>query len=107
MDLWAVMDASEATPPSNVDPPKIIYLKKEKEKHQKHVNKAMLVIELNLADNQLIIIFIHYKFFTCKKVMTKFKALHITKFKALLDWEPNYVLTFEFNLKNAKIFELA
>ena len=46
MDLWDIIDGSEEAPPSNADP-------KVKKEYERRVRKAMSVIGLNLADNQL------------------------------------------------------
>jgi hypothetical protein len=46
MDPWDIIDGSEEAPPSNADP-------KVKKEYERRVRKAMSVIGLNLADNQL------------------------------------------------------
>jgi hypothetical protein len=85
MDIWDIIDGSEEAPPSNADP-------KMKKEYERRVRKAISVIGLNLANNQLAyiksckgpaeawktvcnihetkslsnILFIRRKFFTCK-----------------------------------------
>ena len=54
VDLWGIVDESEAPPPFNVD-------LKVKKKYQRCVKKAMSIIVLDLADNQLV----HIR--TCKR----------------------------------------
>jgi len=104
MDLWDIVDGSEEAPPSNADP-KVI------KDYQRRVKKAMSVIGLNLADNQLAhiksckgpaeawkalcnihetkslsnILFIRRKFFTCKMVEGDDLLDHINNVKALAD----------------------
>ena len=46
MDLWDIIDGSERAPPSNMDP-------KVLKEYQRYVQKAISIIGLNLADNQL------------------------------------------------------
>jgi hypothetical protein len=46
MDIWDIVDGSEEPPPSNVDP-------KVLKEYQRHVNKVMFIISLNLANKQL------------------------------------------------------
>ncbi len=104
MDLWDIVDESEEAPSSNADP-------KVKKEYQRRVKKAMSVIGLNLADNQLAhiksckgpseawktlcnihetkslsnILFIRRKFFTCKMQESDDLLDHINKVKALAD----------------------
>ena len=49
MDLWDIVDRSEKTPLSNVDP-------KVLKEYQRCVKNAISVICLNMADNQLVYI---------------------------------------------------
>ena len=46
MDLWDIVDGSKKDPPSNANP-------KVLKKYQRRVKKAMSIIVLNLADDQL------------------------------------------------------
>jgi hypothetical protein len=46
VDLWAIVDESEASPHSNVDP-------KVKKKYQRRVKKTISIIALKLEENQL------------------------------------------------------
>jgi hypothetical protein len=103
MDFWDIIDGSEEAPPSNADP-------KVKKKYERRVRKAMFVIGLNLADNQLAhikscgsteawktlcnihetkslsnILFIRRKFFTCKMQEGEDVLDHINHVKALAD----------------------
>ena len=85
VDIWGIVDKSEKAPPSNVDP-------KVLKKYPRCMKKAISIIGLNLADNQVVyiksckgpveawkilcnihepkslsnIFFVHCKFFTCK-----------------------------------------
>ena len=47
VDLYGIVDKSEAIPPSNVDP-------KIQKEYQRHVKITMSIIALNLADNQFV-----------------------------------------------------
>lgn len=88
MDIWGIVDKSKASSPSNVDP----LVKKD---CQRRVKKTMSIIAFSSVDNQLghirgfkgpakawkilcnihktrslaNILFVHRKFFTCKKMI--------------------------------------
>jgi hypothetical protein len=102
MDLCNIVDKSEEPPPSNADP-------KVLKEYQRCVKKAMFIIGLNLAGNQLAhiksckepaevwkiicniyetkslsnIIFIRRKFFTCKMQEGNDLLIRVNKVKAL------------------------
>ena len=104
IDLWDIIDRSEKASPSNADP-------KVMKEYVRHVRKAMSVIGLNLADNQLAhiksskgpakawmtlcnihetnnlfnILLIRRKFFTCKIKKGEDILYHIYHVKALAD----------------------
>ena len=104
MDLWDIIVGSVEAPPSNADP-------KVKNVYERRVRKAISVIGLNLADNQLAyiksckgpaeswktlcnihktknlsnILFIRRKFFTCKMQEGEDVLDHINHVKALAD----------------------
>ena len=104
VDLWDIVDGSEKAPPSDADP-------KVLKEYQRRVKKAMSIIVLNLADNQLAhvksckgpaeawkilcnihetkslsnILFVRRKFFTCKMDEGDDLLDHVNKVKALAD----------------------
>jgi hypothetical protein len=104
VDLWDIVDGSEKVPPSNADPKVLM-------EYQRRVKKAMSIIMLNLADNQLAhiksckgpaeawkilcnihetkslsnILFVRCKFFTCKMDEGDDLLDHVNKVKALAD----------------------
>ena len=104
MDLWDIMDKSEKPLPSNAD-------SKVLKDYQRRVKKAMSIIGLNLADNQLShiksyqglieawktlcniyetkslsnIFFIRRKFFTCKMHKGSDLLDHVNRIKAFVD----------------------
>ena len=104
VDLWDIVDGSEKAPPSNADP-------KVLKEYQRRVKKAMSIIVLNLADNQLAhvksckgpaeawkilcnihetkslsnILFVRRKFFTCKMDEGEDLLDHVNKVKGLAD----------------------
>jgi hypothetical protein len=104
VDLWDIVDGSEKAPPSDADP-------KVLKEYQRRVKKAMSIIVLNLADNQLAhvksckgpaeawkilcnihetkslsnILFVRRKFFTCKMEEGDDLLDHVNKVKALAD----------------------
>ena len=69
VNFWGIVDIFEATPPCNVDT-------KVKKEYQSRVKKAMSIIALNLASNQLV----HIR--SCKGPTKAWKAfcnIHETK----------------------------
>lgn len=73
VDLWCIVDVFEATPPCNVDT-------KVKKEYQRHVKKAVFIIALNLAGNQLA----HIR--SCKGPTESWKVFcNIHKAKSLLN----------------------
>ena len=104
VDLWDIVDGSEKAPPSDADP-------KVLKEYQRRVKKAMSIIVLNLADNQLAhvksckgpaeawkilcnihetkslsnILFVRRKFFTCKMDEGDDLLDHVNKVIALAD----------------------
>ena len=104
MDLWEIVDDSEEAPPSNADA-------KVMKDYQRRVKKATSIIGLNLVNSQFMhiksckgpaeawkilcnihktrnlfnILFIRYKFFTCKMQEGNDLLDHINKVKAFAD----------------------
>jgi hypothetical protein len=46
MNFWNIVNGSKVVPSSNLDP-------KMLKKYERYIKKAMFIIDLNLADNQL------------------------------------------------------
>ena len=95
VDFWDIVDGSEKAPPSNME-------SKVLKEYQRRVKKAMSIIVLNLADNQLAhvksckrpteawnilcnILFVRHKFFTCKMDEGDNLLDHVNKVKTLAD----------------------